>query len=429
MTRWPKQLRSQFQPASQPTMHFQRETLHNELHARPSIYFSPPAYLHHFAFLGSDDICDSVIERLCQSVEEPLDKRAAQGIVQLGGQTLKWERHTEFFTLTLLVPRTAREPFWPAPPPALAEIVSDFRDSLINANLLLVEDEESWAGTTERYGFKIPAGSEVGGGDAIVWSDFRLTEEGICRILIINRRLNAYRLGRMARRLLEIETYRMMASLALPLAHELNVELRQYEEELTELSNRNAENHQQSSRPLLAAITSLSARLARSSARSRQRFSATEAYSRIVFERIEELREAHAGDCQRLGTFILRRFRPTVRYCAAMDQRLVGLGQSVAQLSDLLQARTQVEIEEQNTAILRSLNDRASTQLKIQRAVEGLSIIVISYYIVSLFKLSLEGLTALGLGIEPRIAAAIIAPIGLGMIGAVAWHIWKIKRH
>lgn len=45
-----------------------------------------------------------------------------------------------------------------------------------------------------RYDFKDP-GSFVGGGDAVVWSDFRLSEEGNNRLLFINRRLNAYRHG------------------------------------------------------------------------------------------------------------------------------------------------------------------------------------------------------------------------------------------
>ncbi|MFC3285881.1 DUF3422 domain-containing protein [Litchfieldella rifensis] len=410
-------------------MHPQREILHNELHARPSIYFTGPAYLHHFAFLDADGVCDTIIRRLCEAAETPLDTNAAQGIIKLEGMTLKWERHTEFFTLTMLVPKVEDGEHWPEPPVVLAHIVDQHQDVLINASLVLIESATHWAGDTAAYGFQDPAGSNVGGGDATVWSDFRLTPEGVNRLLVVNRQLNDYRLGRMTRRLLEIETYRMMASLSLPLAKELSKELRQFEHELGDLSDRNAENDHGSPRPLLDAISSLSARLERSSARSRQRFSATEAYARIVFSRIEELRETRVEDCQRLGIFILRRFRPTVRYCAAIDKRQVSLAQSVAQLNDLLRTRAQVEIEEQNSEMLQSLNERTSSQLKIQKAVEGLSIIVISYYIVSLFKLSLEGVDALGLAVEPRLAAAILGPLGILIIGGLAWRIWKVKRH
>ena len=411
-------------------MHPQRARLHNELHARPSIYFDEPAHLHHYAFLDEGEIAADILDRIAEVTGRTPDREAAQEIIDLGDQTLKWERHTEFFTLTLLVPRPVgqSEP-WPAPPAPLGRIVAAHHQALINASLILVESEATWQGHAEHYGFRDPAGSSVGGGDATVWSDFRLTAAGLNRLLLVNRGLNAFRLGRMTRRLLEIETYRMMASLALPVAKELSLELRDYELELGELSERNTHGKEESPRPLLAAISALSARLERSGARSRQRFSATEAYARIVFTRIEELREERLGDRPRLGTFMLRRFRPTVHYCAAINQRQESLAESVARLNDLLRTRAQVEIEEQNSEILQSLNERTSSQLKIQKAVEGLSIIVMSYYLISLGKLGLEGLDALGLAIEPSVAAAVLGPLGLGIIGVLAWRIQRVKNH
>ncbi|TFH86921.1 DUF3422 family protein [Billgrantia azerbaijanica] len=410
-------------------MHPQRERLHNELHARPSIYFAEPAHVHHYAFLDEAGDCDAMLARIAEATGSTPPPDAVQGIETLDGLTLKWERHTEFLTLTLLVPKPADGELWPAPPPLLATIIEGHEKALISATLVLVESEASWLGKTDAYGFTDPAGSHVGGGDATVWSDFRLAPDGVNRLLMVNRALNDFRLGRMVRRLLEIETYRMMASLSLPLAKELSAELQGYERELGELSDRNAERQQEDSRPLLAALSSLSALLERSGARSRQRFSATEAYARIVFARIEELRESRVGDRPRLGTFILRRFRPTVHYCAAIDRRQTSLAASVARLNDLLRTRAQVEIEEQNSGILHSLNERASSQLKIQKAVEGLSIIVISYYIFSLFKLSLEGLGALGIEIEPHTAAAVLGPLGVVIIGVLAWRIWRVKNH
>ncbi|MDT8879456.1 DUF3422 domain-containing protein [Halomonas saccharevitans] len=411
-------------------MHPQRARLHNELHARPSIYFEEPAHLHHYAFLDEGEIAADILDRIAEVAGRTPDREAAQEIIDLGDQTLKWERHTEFFTLTLLVPRPAGqgEP-WPAPPATLAEIAAVHHKALINASLILVESEANWQGDAEHYGFRDPAGSSVGGGDATVWSDFRLTAAGLNRVLLVNRGLNAFRLGRMTRRLLEIETYRMMASLALPVAKELSLALRDYELELGELSDRNTHGKEESPRPLLAAISALSARLERSGARSRQRFSATEAYARIVFTRIEELREERLGDRPRLGTFMLRRFRPTVHYCAAINQRQESLAESVARLNDLLRTRAQVEIEEQNSEILQSLNERTSSQLKIQKAVEGLSIIVISYYLISLGKLGLEGLDALGMPIQPSVAAGVLGPLGFGIIGLLAWRVQRLKNH
>ena len=125
----------------------------------------------------------------------------------------------------------------------------------------------------------------------------------------------------------------------------------------------------------------------------------------------------------------MRRFQPTVRYCAAVDRRQERLAENVARLNDLLRTRAQVEIEEQNVEMLRSLNERTSSQLKIQKAVEGLSIIVISYYIFSLIKLALGSLEALGMAIAPWRATAIFAPLAILVIAVLAWRIWRVRRH
>ncbi|WP_111413511.1 DUF3422 domain-containing protein [Billgrantia lactosivorans] len=410
-------------------MHPQRERLHNELHARPSIYFTEPAHLYHYALLGEAQQHADLLARLGEATGLDFDSEAVQQILTLDDQVLKWERHTEFSTLTVMVPKGAGVEPWAAPPAWLAQVVDCHSDALINATLVLVEGDDTWRGSTEAYGFRDPAGSQVGGGDATTWGDFRLDGRGYTRLLLLNHGLNAFRLGRMVRRLLEIETYRMMASLSLPLAKELALELQEYELELGQLSDRNAEQEDANPRPLLTALSQLSARLERSGTRSRQRFSATEAYARIVFSRIEELREGRVDHCPRLGTFLLRRFRPTVHYCAAIHQRQESLAESAARLNDLLRTRAQVEIEEQNSSILGSLNERASSQLKIQKAVEGLSIIVISYYIFSLFKLGMESLEALGIAIPPHTAAAVLGPLGVLIVGLLAWRIWRVKRH
>jgi uncharacterized membrane-anchored protein len=410
-------------------MHPQRTVLHNELHARPSLYFNEPAHVFHIALLDQSGVSEAVIAELAERAPAPWPAGTAQGLVQMDGGPLKWERHAEFFTLTLMLPKAANGEFWPALPLALAALIEPYRQLIINAVQILVESEQHWEGHNARYGFKDPAGSHIGGGDATVWSDFQLTADGRNRILLVNRSLNAYRLGRMIRRLLEIETYRMMASLTLPVAQTVDRQLKAYDQQLAKLSDRNADPGVSNAKQLLSDIALLSATLVRNTAIHRQRFSAAEAYAQLVFERITELRESHVGDCQRLGVFIERRFKPTVRYCAVTEQRLLRLGQSVANLGELLQTRVQVEVEEQNSEILRSLNTRANTQIKIQKAVEGLSIIAISYYLLSLFKLGVDGLHSLGIAFSPEMAASVLGPAALAIIGGIALRIRKAKRH
>lgn len=197
-------------------MHPLRVDLHNELHARPSIYFNEPAHVFHMALIEEGSALDQIIRKLDPGPARDGAHCHLQGLLTLDGFSTKWERHTEFLSLTLVMPKPAGTEFWPALPDCLKSLIAGHEHLVVESSQILVESEESWEGHTARYGFKDPSGSQIGAGDAVVWSDFRLSEDGINRMLLINRSLNAYRLGRMVRRLLEIETYRMMASLTLP---------------------------------------------------------------------------------------------------------------------------------------------------------------------------------------------------------------------
>ena len=118
-----------------------------------------------------------------------------------------------------------------------------------------------------------------------------------------------------------------------------------------------------------------------------------------------------------------------MRYCAVTEQRLDVLAKSVANLGELLQARVQVEMEEQNAEILKSLNARADAQIKIQRAVEGLSIIAITYYVLNLLKLFYSGVHLLGVDLSPRAAVIAMTPIAALILLQILMRIRAVKQH
>lgn len=144
-------------------MHPLRQSLHNELHARPSLYFDEPAHVFHLAFLGSEQVCNTFLQDCCLA---SLDLNAAQGITQLDGHALKWERHTEFFTLTLVVTSSSDELSWTALPAVLAQKIQTLLPTLINSVQIVVRGEAQL--DLSRYGFKDPCGSCVG--VAMRWS-------------------------------------------------------------------------------------------------------------------------------------------------------------------------------------------------------------------------------------------------------------------
>ena len=68
-----------------------------------------------------------------------------------------------------------------------------------------------------------------------------------------------------------------------------------------------------------------------------------------------------------------------------------------------------MEVEEQNSKILASLDARTDTRLEIQQALVGFSLIAISYYLIGLLKMTLKGLGALGSPLSAKVLFALLA--------------------
>jgi uncharacterized membrane-anchored protein len=161
---------------------------------------------------------------------------------------------------------------------------------------------------------------------------------------------------------------------------------------------------------LLDQITRLAARLEKLSLDNSYRFSASQAYFRLVNARIEELREARIEGVPTVGEFMDRRLAPAMYTCAATAARQDALGQRIANTNDLLRTRVGIVQEMQNRQILQSMNARAAQQLRLQQAVEGLSVAAISYYVVGLFSYSGKALKALGINANMDVALGILVP-------------------
>lgn len=395
--------------------HPMRRELHGELHARPSLYFEGDTDVWHMAVVGTDGTTQLPANLLClPAATKSMDGK--HGIAPLGQGRVKWELHTEFLTLTY-VGEASEDPF---PPPAFSDLRNDVAGQTISAVRVVVREERDGAP------FENPdpafVASVVGGGDAEVLSNFKLNEAGFVEILLFNRGLNAYRAGRMVRRLLEIETYRMMALLALPVARATLAKLAQFDFRL-DLVVEHMQVNSKVDKALLNEMTKLSSEVLKVSAGARHRFGATKAYSELVTSRLTEIREERVPQRQRMGTFIDRRFRPAVRSVEAAERRLDELGERVSLAGDLLRTTVQVQLEDQNAVLLSSMEERTRAQVHIQQAVEGFSVIAITYYAIGLVKTCIDTLPSLG--VDPHIAKQILVLA----IPVVLFTVWMVIRH
>lgn len=399
--------------SSPPPFKLETADFNSELHARPSIYFTGPAIVEHIAFMPLDGAIKEFHDSL--KVDDEISVRV--------------ERHTEFVTVTRLRKLHSEPGRWPESDLTeddFARLAGLYAPRLVcHVSILVLGDPPEELGPVlKSFDFGDTAASSIGGGSAQVCSDFRVRPDNSSRIILFNKDLNAHRLGRMVRRICEVETYRAMALLGLPEARRLAPLLGAYDAELVQLTNRNLSTPAHQHKDLINEITVLSSHIISATAETRNRFGATAAYAKIVEERIALLRETHVPGFQRFGTFVERRFKPAVRTCEATALRLEQLSRATMHLLDLLQTRIQVEIEFQNATQIQAVADRAATQVKIQRAVEGFSIIAISYYLMSLLKLIYETADHAGFHFDPVIML-IAVPV---VVGTVAITILRVRH-
>ncbi|MBY0431738.1 MAG: DUF3422 domain-containing protein, partial [Rhodospirillales bacterium] len=245
-------------------------------------------------------------------------------------------------------------------------------------------------------------GSEVLSGAARAWTDFRM-HDGFGRFLVADHGLLPGQAGRLVQRLLEIETYRMMALLAFPLARETQPRISTVDAGLSEIIHRMAEGTAgDSDRALLERLTALAADVERISAATTYRFSASRAYYGLVERRIRELREERLAGTQTIGEFMERRLGPAMATCLSTAERHEALSRRIARAGDLLRTRVDIALEEKNRDLLLSMNRRAALQLRLQETVEGLSVVAIA--------------KAAGVPINPDLAVFLGFPVLVAMI-------------
>lgn len=412
-----------------------RELVLSEVHARPFEILSPPLRVSHIAMITGPDGALVEAERealvsLCLrfGVPRPADT-ASHYSADFGAFRLRWERHQEFSTYTFIRPGRAPTPF---ADPAIAVVPQDWLallpGQLLGAVHLVLEPNAGDAAAPQLeqlFDADVLAGSQVGRGTALAWTDFRAHGDGFTRILVQDQGLAPRRAGRLVQRLLEIETYRLMALLAFPVARKAGPELARLEQALERLIERMTEiSGLEGEQALLAELTELAAQVERISARTSFRLSAANAYYELVKQRIDNLLEQRVGDLQTLGKFMERRLRPAMRTCESVAARQDALARRIARAANLLRTRVDVALEAQNRDLLASMNRRTDLQLRLQQTVEGLSVVVLSYYAVGLIGYLAKAAKSAGAPLAIDLTMGIAVPVVIGVV----WIMSRVLR-
>ena len=418
-----------------PADHPQRFDLNNEVHARPPESLVAPVRISFLALLSDTRQREREWQGLCDLAQRfgvaPPAPGASHYSTDFGPFRLTWERHSEFARYKFLVAGAGEDPF---AEPAIAAVPADWLADLPGQTMVAAHVALARAGTepadldgiaARLFGGNALIGAAVAGGAAVALTDFRIQADGWSRVLVADRSLTPRQAGRTVQRLLEMDTYKIMALLALPVARELVPVLTEHERELAHITGAMPDADLEAEPVLLDRLTRVAAEIESRESENLYRFSAAAAYYALVRRRIEDLREQRIQGLQTFSEFIEQRLAPAMNTCQAVAARQNSLSSRVAHATQLLSTRVDLTRERQNQAVLESMNRRAKLQLRLQSTVEGLSVAAVTYYVVGLVGYAAKGLHSAGVEVNPELTMGIAIPI---VAGIVALGLHRIRR-
>ncbi len=412
-----------------------RQRLNNEFHARPPTPLAGSALVSHLVFKHSAEKVHEARENLSQLCRthtcNSIESSESHLMIDTKAFRMRWELHTEFSSYTFFRQLTAGEtlstdataldalhPEWLAGIPGKLMVATQVELRSTRE----IDPESILSGLT--LNGRTMVGAMIADGSAQVFTDFRI-DNGFSRFLVLNTDMTDRQAGRTVQRLVEIESYRMMAMFGLPVAKEVGNWLYRGETQLADMMERIGQARSpEDERSVLAALSSLAAEVENSVARTTFRFGASRAYHGLVMQRIEELRERRLPGLPTLQEFMQRRLQPAMHTCEAISRRQEELSGRVARNSQLLRTRVDIELERQNQELLGQMNSRAKLQLRLQETVEGLSVVVLTYYGSQLVQYLAKGTKDLH-HMNPDIITAISIPV---IACVVAWGTRRMRK-
>jgi len=401
----------------------ERRQINDEIHARAYLELDPPEQVSYIALLVDKEGRArelAHLQKLCGhfNLPSPEGLDAKDFFLDCGGFRLKIEMHAEFTHYKFLRRSDFAEPF---ANPVIEAVPEDWLADLpgklyVAIHVAIVDSSKT---TLDLRPDELPrffggnriVGGKIAAGTGAAFSDCKIHEDGFSRLLIINDNFAPGQAGRCLQRLLEIETYRMMALLALPKARAILPELPDADRQLVALTAALADEKEDSDEALLAELAQLAAVMENKISATYARFNATRNYAALVDIRLEQLRETKIEGVPSLTEFLQRRLTPALSTCQSVDQWLHQLSQRIANLNQLLLTRIDVRRKQQNQDILESLNRRSQMQLRMQQAIEMLSIAAVTYATVSLLGLALNGLKSVGIHINADLTMLLAIPV------------------
>ncbi len=418
------------------------ETLLKKLHERPQMplaeWLRPPAHVHYMAFRMSDPPVQrkasrEEFESILSAFSVPddhvfLHETFGYGVKETAtGERLiiVWQAHTEYYNYQLWhlpLPTWAEAAFGSLTFPGYQFPVTPLGTEVCRLDILLTLDTVP---SRERIRSLLPGpvvyGSRILDEQTTVVTSFTPDEQGRERywVSVGQSQGVASRLKDIVDAIVRIETYYHLLLMQKPLFSAAVDQVYKFEQvhlkQREVISGHIGHADSQTLQRWLNSLTQDLLKTNRIAGRLHFELSASLPYDKIVHATLNSLAERPLDSYRPVSDYVLGGITGVAEGYQQLLRRIDTLRGGFEGIISIIRARVDLILEAQNLALLQSVDKTTKSQVILQHTVEGLSVIVIAYYLAGLAGYILKGLYEAGLIKNANIAAAVFVPIAIGL--------------
>lgn len=404
-------------PSQTWNYHPDREAVISEPHARPHLPVSSDDIILHLGFQVEGSDLTSILKKLSPTLMEANRRHYVKAFDQV---SVKLEQHTEFVSLTCLCAKHKQDRI----SELLASLLGDVQVHVIAMTKLYM------CQSAEEANSYLPTNHSVYGGvmrgQINVSSSLMPDIEGYIAYVVQSETTEEHdsnELGRRIQRLLDMETYRTMCLLGLPMARRASQRLEELEEEVKKIAAQINVEATDDLHAMFDRVAQCSQDCNSLHADTGFRYAASRAYYDLAQQRLDSLEEFKAGSLQSISGFVRSRLSPGMATIDSVAKRQSTLSTDINNALSLLRTRIDLNLAQDNQDLLKSMDARHRQQVIIAQTVEGLSAVAITYYSIGLLAYMIKGAKD-WLPVTPGVGIALSVPLVLISV----WSFLHIKR-
>lgn len=419
----------------------QPDVLLKKLHERPHIplsdWLQAPAHVHYKAFRMADPPTQRPASRLeFQSIlttfQVPEDSTVLQDTFGYGIRELEkgdrllviWQAHTEYYNYQLWhLPSIGQHPltFGPITFPNCKFPVTPLGSEVCRLDILLTADPLP---SRERLRATLPGpvlyGSRIFDEEIILVTSFTPDELGRERYwVLLGGTGRPGRLKDIVDALVRIETYYHLLLMQKPLFSAAIDQVYKFEQvhlkQREIITNHIAHADSQTLQRWLNTLTQDLLKTNRMAGKLHFELSASLPYDKIVHTTLASLGERPLESFRPASDFVLGGITGVAEGYQQLLRRINTLRNGFEGIIAIIRTRVDLIVEAQNLTLLQSVDKTTKSQVILQHTVEGLSVIVIAYYVAGLAGYVFKGLSEIGWIANANLASAIFVPIAIGL--------------